>query len=76
TSMAAPHVSGVLALMKAVNPGLSPADIDALLIRGELSDDLGVPGRDNEYGYGLINAQRAVLAALEAGGATRRKIRC
>ena len=70
TSMAAPHVSGVLALMKAVNPGLSPADIDALLIRGELSDDLGVPGRDNEYGYGLINAQRAVLAALEAGGAT------
>jgi serine protease len=68
TSMAAPHVAGVLALMKAVNPDLSPADIDALLVRGELSDDLGVPGRDNEFGYGLINAQRAVSAALEAGG--------
>ena len=55
-------------MMKAVNPDLSPADIDALLVRGELSDDLGVPGRDNEFGYGLINAQRAVSAALEAGG--------
>lgn len=68
TSMAAPHVAGVIALMNAVNPNLSPADIDALLMSGDLSDDLGAPGRDNEYGYGLINAQRAVLAALEAGG--------
>ncbi len=70
TSMAAPHVAGVLALMKSVNPSLSPADIEALLIRGELSDDLGAPGRDNEFGYGLINAQSAVLAAIEAAGGT------
>jgi serine protease len=68
TSMAAPHVAGVLALMKSVNPGLTPADVDALLVRGQLSDDLGAPGRDDVYGYGLINAQRAVLAAMEAGG--------
>ncbi len=70
TSMAAPHVSGVIALMKTVNPKLSPADIDALLIRGDLSEDLGIPGRDDQYGYGLINAQWAVLAALEAGGSS------
>jgi len=70
TSMAAPHVSGVIALMKSVNPRLMPADIDAMLIRGELSDDLGAPGRDDLYGYGLINAQRAVFAALDAGGAS------
>jgi len=68
TSMAAPHVAGVLALMKSVNPELTPQDVDALLVRGELSDDLGAPGRDDAYGYGLVNAQRAVRAALAAGG--------
>jgi serine protease len=68
TSMAVPHVAGVLALMISVNPDLTPADIDALLVRGDLSDDLGAPGRDDQYGHGLINAQRAVLAALASGG--------
>lgn len=68
TSMAAPHVAGVLALMKSVNPNLTPADIDAMLAAGLLSDDLGAPGRDNLYGHGIINAQRAVLAAVEATG--------
>lgn len=70
TSMASPHVAGVLALMKSVNPALTPADIDALLQDGRLSDDLGAPGRDNEFGYGIINAQRSVLAALESTGST------
>jgi len=68
TSMAAPHVAGIVALMKSVNPDLTPADIDSLLAAGELSDDLGAPGRDDLYGNGLINAQRAVLAALESIG--------
>lgn len=70
TSMAAPHVAGTLALMKSVNPQLSPADIDTLLAKGELSDDLGPTGRDNDYGHGLINAHRAVLAALDSMGST------
>lgn len=34
TSMAAPHVSGVVALMKAINPGLTPAAFDNLLATG------------------------------------------
>jgi serine protease len=68
TSMASPHVAGVFALMKSVNPSLTPADIDAMLAMGLLSDDLGAPGRDNQFGHGIINAQRAVLAALEATG--------
>lgn len=70
TSMAAPHVAGVFALMKSVNPELTPQDFDVLLETGQISDDLGAPGRDNLYGHGLINAQRAVLAALEASGSS------
>jgi len=63
TSMATPHVSAVAALMKSVAPSLTPNQFDALLSAGELSDDLGAVGRDDRFGNGLINANRAVLAA-------------
>ena len=68
TSMAAPHVAGVFALMKAANPGLTPADLERLLSDGDLTDDRGPPGRDNDYGHGLINAEKAVTAALAVIG--------
>jgi serine protease len=67
TSMAAPHVAGVAALMKsyalANGHDLTPQFFDALLVNGELTEDLGEPGRDNAYGYGLIDANLAVQAA-------------
>lgn len=63
TSMAAPHVSGVVALMRAIYPDLTPADFDRLLQENALTDDLGDPGRDDKFGYGLINAAKAVQAA-------------
>lgn len=63
TSMAAPHVAGVVALMKAVNPALTPAQFDALLASGRLTQDLGPPGRDDEFGYGLVDAYAAVVSA-------------
>jgi serine protease len=66
TSMAAAHASGVIALMKAVNPALTPDALDELLINGSITRDLGDPGPDDLYGYGLIDAQRAVLAAAPA----------
>jgi serine protease len=69
TSMAAPHVSGVIALMKSINPNLTPQQFETLLQSGRLTDDLGAPGRDDLYGHGLINARLAVEAALDSIGA-------
>ncbi len=63
TSMAAPHVAGVVALMKAVAPGLTPAQLDNLLASGQITQDLGAPGRDDVFGFGLIDAHRAVVVA-------------
>ena len=67
TSMAAPHVAGVAALMLAVNPTLTPDQLETAL--ASTAEDLGTPGRDDVFGHGLINAQAAVLAA-QGGVAT------
>lgn len=69
TSMASPHVAGVFALMKAANGDINAGDIDQLLREGRLTEDLGDAGRDDLYGYGRIDARRAIDAALVAGGA-------
>ena len=69
TSMAAPHVSGVIALMTSINPDLTPQQFQALLQSGSLTDDLGAPGRDDLYGHGLVNANKAVQTALDSIGA-------
>jgi subtilisin family serine protease len=61
TSMAAPHVSGVAALVWSARPSLMPNDVRDLLQR--TAKDLGPGGYDKEYGYGLVQA-RAALDAL------------
>jgi serine protease len=68
TSMAAPHVAGVIALMKAVHPRFTPAQFTTLLHSGRITSDLGRSGYDDHFGYGLIDAYRAVLAATELTG--------
>ena len=65
TSMAAPQVSGVAALVLAKNWGLSASQVRAVLDASAI--DMGVAGRDIQYGYGLVNAKRALdLAAAYA----------
>jgi serine protease len=60
TSMAAPHVAGVAALL--YSQGINnPAAIEAALKR--FAKDLGPPGPDPEYGAGLVDA-RAALRGL------------
>lgn len=58
TSMACPHVTGVVALMLSLEPSLTPAQIRSRLIA--TADDLGPPGFDEESGYGKLNALRAL----------------
>ncbi len=59
TSMAAPHVSGVAALIKSINPQWGPDEIKTAIV--ETAIDLGPTGRDDEYGYGLIDADAALI---------------
>ena len=68
TSMAAPHVAGVFALMKSVNGSLRPADFDSLLEQGALTDPPDPAPWNPRFGFGLINAQKAVVAALTQPG--------
>jgi len=70
TSMAAPHIAGVIALMKAVCPSLTPAQVDTLIASGQMTTDRGAPGRDDVFGYGLVDAFGAVQAAQTQCGAT------
>ncbi len=63
TSMAAPHVAGGFAIMRAIAPDM-PADvIDAYLRDGRLTDDIGASGRDDFYGHGLMSLPKMVAAA-------------
>ncbi|ERI95629.1 putative thermostable alkaline protease [Clostridiales bacterium oral taxon 876 str. F0540] len=61
TSMAAPYIAGVAAMVKAQNPGLTPEDIEYIL--DKTADDIMEKGKDEETGYGLVNAKAAVEMA-------------
>ena len=58
TSMSTPHVAGIAALVLALHPDWSPAEVRAV-IRGT-ARDLGEPGFDIATGAGLADAARAV----------------
>ncbi|MCM8778937.1 MAG: S8 family serine peptidase [Candidatus Omnitrophica bacterium] len=58
TSMASPHTAGVVALIRSVFPNLRAEEVRKKLI--ESVDDLGSPGKDERFGYGRINAFKAI----------------
>ncbi|WP_036206520.1 S8 family serine peptidase [Novilysobacter arseniciresistens] len=65
TSMATPHVAGVAALVWSANPTWSNQQVrEALAVTAQ---DLGAAGRDNAYGWGLVQA-KAALDELNGGG--------
>ena len=64
SSAAAPLVSGLLALMKEADPSASANDLIQRLIGS--STDLGEPGFDAVYGFGVINPKLAVESLLTA----------
>jgi len=60
TSMASPHVAAVAALIRAYQPALTPDAVQAALQTSAV--DLGPAGRDNDFGYGRIDAAAALAA--------------
>ena len=58
TSMATPHVSGVVALMRSYKPSASPDEIVNALIA--TAENPNTSGRDNSYGHGVVDALAAV----------------
>jgi thermitase len=67
TSFSAPAVAGVIALMMSANPALGANQVQSLLTSTAV--DLGAAGRDNYFGHGRVNAEAAVLAAVNATAA-------
>jgi subtilisin family serine protease len=63
TSFSSPIVAGVAALSLAVNPSLTNAEL--LTILEKSADDIGPPGYGASFGWGRVNAFKAVTAAWQ-----------
>lgn len=63
TSMSAPIVSGVAAMVWGAAPQLAASEVRDILVNS--ADDLGVPGVDAIFGAGRVNAYRAILMARD-----------
>ncbi|MGH8263648.1 MAG: S8 family serine peptidase [Steroidobacteraceae bacterium] len=57
TSFSAPHIAGVIALLRGAVPTASAAEVEAAIAL--TARDLGPPGPDPDYGYGLVDALAA-----------------
>ena len=73
TSMAGPHIAGVVALMREAAPDLDVTAIKEILMATAV--DLGAPGEDNDYGWGFVDAYAAVSAVLHNAGTVAGHVR-
>ncbi|MGN0466242.1 MAG: S8 family serine peptidase [Lachnospiraceae bacterium] len=63
TSMAAPHITAIVAMMRLLNPDKTPQEIENLL--KSYCKDKGTKGRDDYYGQGIPKMSRAIIAEEE-----------
>ncbi len=66
TSFSSPYVAGTAGLVWTLRPDLANTDVKCILEAS--ADDQGTPGKDPEYGWGRLNALRAVQLAQNYQG--------
>lgn len=64
TSFAVPHVTAAAAVLRGIDPDLTPNAIRELL--SQTATDRGAPGWDKAYGWGIVNIGESVLALTNA----------
>lgn len=67
TSMAGPHIAGVVALMREACPNCDAITIKEALLSTAIDEDYGNVGNDNTFGYGFVDAFAAVQAVFNLG---------
>ena len=70
TSMASPYAAAVAALAWAAKPSLTNKQLRTVLDNS--AQDLGTSGRDAKYGYGLVEADKAITRARATAVATHK----
>jgi subtilisin family serine protease len=73
TSMAGPHVAGVVALMRQADPDLDVTTLKTILL--QTARDEGGVGEDNFYGWGFLDARAAVEAVIAGFGSLTGTVR-
>ncbi|GAB4438436.1 MAG: S8 family peptidase [Chloroflexi bacterium OHK40] len=66
TSFSSPYVAGAAALVLSLRPDLGWYDVACVLQAS--ADDKGIPGKDDEYGWGRLNLLRALQLAPSYAG--------
>ncbi|MCA0170962.1 S8 family peptidase [Bacillus sp. RAR_GA_16] len=76
TSMAAPHVAAIVALLRQADPSLTVDEIEEIFLNSvtPLTDDEFPDSPNNGYGYGLVNAFDAVSSVISGLGTLKGEV--